>query len=134
MSVNTPVPSEGTSGRLLVGGLAGDCASLMRWRLRVPENYKDFSNYCLYPMGVTGVPKVSVTCAGMWDVANPPHKPPYSFTYGTSIVLWLGTYGTTHGYLGTFKVADEDIGHSLMEGGDFQFVAYLQGTLIRLPL
>ena len=132
MPGNTPQPSEGTDGRLLLGGLAGVCVSLMRWRLTAPENYKDMSNYCLAPMGVVGIPKVKVQCAGIWDVANPPHK--YGFVVGTTVTLWLGIYSTTHGYLANFKIADLEAGHSLAEGGDFAFGAYQQGPMIVLPL
>lgn len=132
MAGNLPIPSEGTDGRLLLGGIAGVCLSLSKWRLLTPQKVKDMGNYCVAPYPVLGVPEVYVQVSGMWDTANPPHKD--GLVYGATLTLWLGVKETNYGYLGSFKYSSEEAGHAVADGADFQFTAHLIGTLIRLPL
>jgi hypothetical protein len=137
MAVATPVFVESYVGKLLIGGSSGVCLSLIRWRLFLPENKKRQDNYCVYPMSSVNVTPTYVKCEGGWDTANPPHATvtggAYGIVYGATLTIFLGISGTTAGYLGSFKITSEEIGHSMIEGADFAFTADLQGTLTRSP-
>jgi len=137
MAVATPVFVESYVGKLLVGGVSGVCLSLIRWRLFLPENKKRLDNYCLYPMSAVNVTPTYGKFEGGWDTANPPHATStggaYGIVYGATLSIYMGINGTTDGYLGSFKITSEEIGHSMIEGADFAFTADLQGSLTRYP-
>lgn len=133
MAVNTPVFADGTLGKLQMTSAAGDCISLMKWRIFHPENKKDMSNYCVSPMSIVNVARVYAQVAGGWDTANPPHKAPYLFAYGATIIMYCGITATA-GYLGTWKITSEEVGHSIAEGADYAFSCDLQGALTKTPV